>query len=56
MLSVATEAGIKTARANEIIDHTLDVIGRFGEYVGDTIPEWMQQPIQQQLDNVKAEI
>ena len=56
MLAVAAEAGIKAAKANEIIDQTLDVIGRFREYVGDSIPEWMKQPIQKQLDSVRAEI
>ena len=56
MLSVATEAGIKAAKANEMIDQTLEVIGRFGDYVGDSIPGWMKQPIQKQLDIVRSEI
>ena len=56
MLAVAAEAGIKAAKANEIIDQTLDVIGRFGSYVGDSIPNWMKQPIQKQLDSVRAEL
>jgi len=53
MLAVASEAGIKTAKANEIIDQTLEVIGRFGEYVGDSIPDWMKQPIQNQMNAVR---
>ncbi len=56
MLAVAAEAGIKAAKANEIIDRTLDVIGRFGEYVGDTIPDWMKKSIQINLDTVRAEL
>ena len=56
MLTVAAEPGIKAIKANEIIDLTLEVIGRFGEYVGDSIPGWMKQPIQKQLDSVKKEI
>ena len=56
LLAVTSEAGIKAAKANEIIDHTLEVIGRFEEYVGDSIPEWMRQPIQKQLDSVKDEL
>lgn len=56
MLAVASEAGIKSAKATEIIDQTLDVIGRFGAYVGDSIPDWMKQPIQGQLDVVRAEV
>ena len=56
MLAVAAEAGIKAAKANEIIDQTIDIIGRFGDYVGDSIPEWMKQPIQMQLNKVRAEV
>ena len=56
MLSVANEAGIKTAKANEIIDLTLDVIGRFNDYVGDLIPDWMKRPIQMQLNSVQSEM
>ena len=56
MLAVAVEAGIKTAKANEIIDQTLDVLGRFNDYVGDSIPEWKKRPIQNQLNAVKAEL
>ena len=56
MLTVANEAGIKAAKANEIIDRTLDVIGRFGEYVGDSIPEWMKHPIMKQLDSVREDL
>ena len=56
MLAVAAEAGIKPMKANDIIDQTAEVIGRFGEYVGDSIPEWMKQPIQKQLELVKAEL
>ena len=47
---------IKTDKANEIIDQTLDVIGRFDEYIGDSIPDWMRQPIQKQLNKVRAEL
>ena len=56
MLAVAAEAGLKAAKANEIIDQTLDVIGRFDEYVGNSIPEWMKQPILQQLEIVRADL
>ena len=56
LLTVANEAGIKAAKANEIIDQTLDVISRFGEYVGDSIPDWMKQPIQKQLDIVRSDL
>lgn len=56
MLTVAAEAGIRAAKANEIINQTIEVIARFGEYVGDSIPEWMKQPIQKQLELVKAEL
>lgn len=56
MLTVAAEVGIKSAKANEIIDQTLDVIGRFGEYVGDSIPEWMKRPILRQLVAVRNEL
>ena len=56
MLAVANEAGIKTAKANEIIDRTLDVVGRFEEYVGASIPDWMKRPIQMQLNAVRAEV
>lgn len=56
MLAVAAEAGIKPKTANEIIEQTLDVMSRFNEYVGDSIPEWMKRPIQKQLDNVRDEI
>lgn len=56
MLSVAAEAGIKAAKANEIIDQTMEVIGRFDDYVGDSIPDWMKQPIRKQLDIVRSEI
>ena len=56
MLTVAAEAGIRAAKANEIINQTIEVIGRFGEYVGDSIPEWMKRPIQKQLELVKAEL
>ena len=54
MLAVAAEAGIKTTKANEIINLILDVIGRFDEYVGDSIPEWMKRPILQQLEHATA--
>ena len=53
---MTNEAGIKAAKANEIIDQTLDVIGRFGEYVEDSIPEWMKKPIQKQLDSVREDL
>ena len=56
MLAIAAEAGIKAAKANEIIDQTLEVIGQFGEYVGDSIPGWMKQPIQKQLNIVREDI
>ena len=56
MLTVAAEIGIKSAKANEIIDQTLDVIGRFDEYVGDSIPEWMKRPILRQLAAVRNEL
>ena len=56
ILAVANEAGIKATKANEIIDQTLEVIGRFGAYVGDSIPDWMKQPIQKQLDGVSADL
>ena len=56
MLTVAAEVGIKSAKANEIIDQTLDVIGRFDEYVGDSIPEWMKRPILRQLTAVRDEL
>ena len=56
MLAVAAEAGIKPKTANEIIEQTLDVMSRFNEYAGDSIPEWMKRPIQKQLDNVRDEI
>lgn len=56
MLTVAAEVGIKSAKANEIIDQTLDVIGRFDEYVGDSIPEWMKRPILRQLAAVRDEL
>ncbi len=56
MLAVAAEASIKPKTANDIIDQTAEVISRFGEYVGDSIPEWMKRPIQKQLDNVRDEL
>ena len=56
MLTVAAEVGIKSAKANEIIEQTLDVIGRFDEYVGDSIPEWMKRPILRQLAAVRDEL
>ena len=56
MLTVAAEVGIKSAKANEIIDQTLDVIGRFDEYAGDSIPEWMKRPILRQLAAVRDEL
>ena len=56
LLAVAADAGIKTGKANEIIDQTLDVTGRFDEYIGDSIPDWMRQPIQKQLNTVRAEL
>ena len=56
MLTVAAEVGIKSAKANEIIEQTLDVIGRFDEYVGDSIPEWMKRPILRQLAAVRNEL
>ena len=56
MLAVAAEVGIKSAKASEIIEQTLDVIGRFDNFVGDSIPRWMKQPIQRQLDAVRAEL
>ena len=56
MLTVAAEVGIKSAKANEIIEQTLDVIGRFGEYAGDSIPEWMKRPILRQLAAVRDEL
>lgn len=34
----------------------LDVTGRFDEYIGDSIPDWMKQPIQKQLNTVRAEL
>ena len=56
MLVVAAEVGMKSAKASEIIEQTLDVIGRFDNFVGDSIPRWMKQPIQRQLDAVRAEL
>lgn len=56
MLAVAAEAGIKSKTANDIIDLTIDVIARFNDYVGDSIPDWMKIPIQKQLDNVRREL
>lgn len=56
LLAVAAEVGMKSAKANEIIEQTLDVIGRFDNFVGDSIPRWMKQPIQRQLDAVRAEL
>lgn len=56
MLAVAAEAGIKSKTANDIIDLTIDVIARFNDYVGDSIPDWMKLPIQKQLDNVRREL
>lgn len=56
MLTVAAEVGIKSAKANEIIEQTLEVIGRFDEYVGDSIPEWMKRPILRQLVAVRNEL
>ena len=56
MLAVAAEVGMKSAKASEIIEQTLDVIGRFDNFVGDSIPRWMKQPIQRQLDAVRAEL
>ena len=47
---------MKSAKASEIIEQTLDVIGRFANFVGDSIPRWMKQPIQRQLDAVRAEL
>ena len=56
LLAVAAEVGMKSAKASEIIEQTLDVIGRFDNFVGDSIPRWMKQPIQRQLDAVRAEL
>ena len=56
MLTVAAEVGIKSAKANEMIEQTLEVIGRFDEYVGDSIPEWMKRPILRQLVAVRNEL
>ena len=56
MLSVAAEAGIKPAKANEMIDQATEVIGRFGEFAGDSIPERMKQTIQKQLETVRTEL
>lgn len=56
MLAVAAEAGIKSKTANDIIDLIIDVIARFNDYVGDSIPDWMKLPIQKQLDNVRREL
>ena len=56
LLAVAAEVGMKSAKASEIIEQTLDVIGRFDKFVGDSIPRWMKQPIQRQLDAVRAEL
>lgn len=56
MLAVAAEAGIKSKTANDIIDLTIDVIARFNDYVGDSIPDWMKLPIQKRLDNVRGEL
>ena len=56
MLAVAEEAGLKAKVANDIIKQTLDVISRFSDYVGDTIPEWMKLPIQKQLEIVRSEL
>lgn len=56
LLAVAAEVGMKSAKASEIIEQTLDVIGRFDNFVGDSIPSWMKQPIQRQLDAVRAEL
>lgn len=56
MLAVAAEIGVDDKEANLIIDRTIDVCGRFSEYVGDSIPEWMKHPIQRQLDLVRSEL
>ena len=56
LLAVAAEVGMKSAKASEIIEQTLDVIGRFDNFVGDSIPRWMKQPIQRQLNAVRAEL
>ena len=56
MLAVAAEAGIKSKTANDIIDLTINVIARFNDYVGDSIPDWMKLPIQKQLDIVRGEL
>lgn len=56
MLSVAAEAGIKPAKANEMIDQAIEVIGRFGEFAGDSIPERMKQTIQKQMEIVRTEL
>ena len=56
MLAVAAEIGVDDKEANLIIDRTIDVCGRFSEYVGDSIPEWMKLPIQRQLDLVRSEL
>ena len=56
MLAVAAEIGVDDKEANLIIDRTIDVCGRFSEYAGDSIPEWMKHPIQRQLDLVRSEL
>ena len=56
MLAVAAEAGLKAPKANEIIDHTIDVISHFDTYVGDSIPEWMKRPILANLEEVRKEL
>ena len=56
LLAVAAEAGIKAPKANEIIDQLADVIARFDDYVGDSIPEWMKKPILTKLEEARKEL
>ena len=56
MSAVAAEAGIKSAKANEIIDQTVDIIAHFDDYVGDSIPEWMKRPILAKIEEVRKEL
>ncbi len=56
MLTVASEVGIDSREANDIIDRTLDVVGRFKEYVSGMIPELLLRPIQKQLDSIRTEL
>lgn len=56
MLATASEAGVDSRVAHEIIEQTIDITARIDEYVNNTVPEWMMSPIRSKLKEIRAEI